>query len=109
MRSNFSLSLNKEGLVDFRKLNTLNLIYFVGFQFGFVHATKIDILFKIFFKIHKLTLNYTLCYTLYFEFHLKKRHIRKVTLSYKVLGKHKVNRGLIKLIIQLLDSPLIEH
>jgi uncharacterized membrane protein len=109
MRSNFLLSLNKEGLVDFGKLKTLNLIHFVGSQSGFVHATKIDILFQKKILIRKITLNYTLCYTLYFEFHLKKRHIRKVTLSYKVLGKHKVNQGLTTFTIQLWVSPLIEH
>jgi hypothetical protein len=42
-------------------------------------------------EICKVTLSYTLCYTLYFESHPKKRHIRKITLSYKVLGKHKVS------------------
>jgi hypothetical protein len=60
-------------------------------------------------KYHKIALSYTLCYSLYFESPLENRHIHKVTLSYNVLGKHKVNQGLTTLIVQLLDNPLIEH
>jgi hypothetical protein len=53
MRSSLLLSLNKEGFVDFEKLETLNLIYIVGFQSSFVHATKFDILLKILKKYVK--------------------------------------------------------
>jgi hypothetical protein len=54
-------------------------------------------------EIRKVTLSYTLCYTLYFKFYLEKQCICEVTLSYKVLGKHKVNQGLTTLIVHKLN------